>query len=37
MYDINYKKDKMSSYRVNNIEVLSERLGLLKITNKTSE
>ena len=37
MCDINYKENKMSSYRVNNIEVLLERLGLLKITNKASE
>ena len=37
MCDINYKEDKMSSYRVNNIEILSERLELLKITNKALE
>ena len=27
----------MSSYKINNIKALSKRLGLLKITNETSE
>ena len=31
------KEDKTSSYRTNDIEALSERLGSLKITNKASE
>jgi len=37
MCGINHKEDKTSSYRTNNIEVLSERLRSLKITNKASE
>ena len=31
------QRDKMSSYRMNDIETLSERLGLLKITNEALE
>ena len=31
------QEDKTSSYKMNDIEVLSERLGLLRITNKASE
>ena len=31
------QRDKMSSYRTNNIEAISERLKLLKITNKALE
>ena len=34
--DIDYEKNKMSSYRMNNIEALSERLKSLQITNETS-
>ena len=33
---INYKKNKTSLQRINDIETLSERLGFLKITNKAS-
>ena len=36
MYNVNHEKNKMSSQQTDNIEVLSERLGSLKITNKTS-
>jgi len=36
MYGINCKKNKTSSCRINNIEVLSERLGSLKIMNEAS-
>jgi len=31
------QRDKTNLYRINNIEVISERLGSLKITNKASE
>ena len=31
------QRDKISSYRTNNKEALSERLGLLKIIKKASE
>ena len=37
MCGINHKEDKTSSYRKNDIEVLSERLRSLKIINKASE
>ena len=33
---IDHEKNKMSSYRMNNIEALSERLESLQITNETS-
>jgi len=36
MYGRNHKKNKMSLYRMNNIEALSERLGFLKIMNEAS-
>ena len=36
MYSMDYKKNKTSSYRTNDIEILSERLESLQITNKTS-
>ena len=31
------QRDKTSSYRMNDLEVLSKRLGSLKIINKASE
>ena len=31
------QEDKTSSYRMNDIKILSKRLGLLKITNKVLE
>ena len=37
MCGIDYKKNKTSSYRTNDIEVLLERLGSLKIMNKQSD
>ena len=36
MCSIDYEKNKTSSYRTNDIEVLSERLRSLKITNEAS-
>jgi len=33
---MDYKKNKTSSYQTNDIEILSERLESLQITNKTS-
>ena len=36
MYSIDHEKNKISLYRINDIEVLSERLELLQITNETS-
>ena len=36
MCGMDYKKNKTSSYQTNDIEILSERLESLQITNKTS-
>ena len=36
MCSIDYEKNKTSSYRTNDIEILSERLRSLKITNEAS-
>ena len=35
IYSIDYKKNKMSSYKINDIKVLFERLKSLQIMNET--